>query len=158
MLADIAVNIIAAAIYDIGKAVINKVSKTETVQRAINKVSVVKNLNDFPTRYMEAIVELHYAGKDATVLAFFREESIMQVFYNFYYGDARHSNNEQQISNSIAHCVEALSVGDDVKANNVNVADEVANFWKIFQQKVNDGRTVSEVEVKQKLIVTKNKI
>lgn len=158
MLKDLLINIAASVIYDFGKVVESKAAKNETVQTVLRQLGVSSNLHDFPDRYVEALVEFRFLKKDAVVLSFFREESIAQAFFNFYYGDNSFRNNEEKLREVIDHCVEALKVGDDVKANKVDVRAEVEQFWEVFQQKVHESRSVKEVEVVQKLDVLHSKM
>lgn len=149
MLKDLLVNIGASIIYDFGKAIKNKAAKNETVQTVLKHLNVSPNLHNFPDRYVEALVEFRFLEKDAAIMAFFREESITQAFFNFYYGDNNVRNNEATLRQTIDHCVEALKVGDDVKAKNIDVTAEIEQFWNVFKQKVQESRTVKEVEVGQ---------
>ena len=86
MLGDLLINIGASVIYDFGKAIKSKAAKNETVQTVLKQLGASPHLHDFPDRYVEALVEFRFLEKDALVMAFFREESIAQVFFNFYYG------------------------------------------------------------------------
>jgi tetratricopeptide (TPR) repeat protein len=149
--------LMGAAIYDLGKVIKSKISKTEWVQMTLRKWNLSGEQHDFAALYLTALVELRYAEKDIIVLAFFREESIMKVFYNYYYGDKAIRSNEEHLLDGLNHCVEALQVGDDIKAANIDVETEVFSFWEVFKQKVQESRTVKEVEIEQKLQQLKSK-
>ena len=151
MLSDLLINIGASVIYDFARAIKTKAAKRETVQVVLKKLGASPTLHDFPQRYVEALVEFRFLEKSPAVMAFFREESIAQVFYNFYYGDESKRNNESALSEGITHCVKALKVGDDIVAGKVDVEAEVKEFWGAFRQKVQESRTLKEVEVEQAL-------
>jgi hypothetical protein len=158
MLQNFLINIGASVIYDFGKAIKTTATKNETVQIVLKQLGASPNLHDFPDRYVEALVEFRFLEKEAVVMAFFREESIAQAFFNFYYGENNLQNNEDMLWRAINHCVEALKVGDDVKEKNVDVRSEVEQFWEVFKQKVNQSRSVKEVEVKHSLDALNDKI
>jgi len=157
MLSDLLINISASIIYDFGKAIKSKAAKNETVQTVLKQLGASPDLHDFPSRYVEALVEFRFLEKDSSVMAFFREESIAQVFFDFYYGDNSTRNNEAIFRQGIAYCVESLKVGDDIIEKKVDVTTEVNQFWQVFRQKVQDSRTVKEVEVEQTLEHLKRK-
>lgn len=146
MLKDLLLGIGSSIIYDFGKAVHKQLPKSETVQFVLKNLGAKTDLNDFPQRYVEALVEFRYQGKSPTVMAFFREESIAEAFYNYYYGNQSERFDESRLFQSIKHCIEALSVGDAVKAEEVDVRTELETFWEIFKQKVQENRTVKETE------------
>jgi tetratricopeptide (TPR) repeat protein len=151
MFSGLSTELMGAAIYDLGRAIINKASKNEWVQLTLKKWDLKGEQHDFAMRYLEALVEFRFMDKESVVMLFFREESIAQIFFNYYYGDATKKGKESQLWASIEHCVEALKVGDDVKAHQVDVEAEIKQFWEVFKQKVNESRTVKEVEVEQTL-------
>lgn len=151
MFRDLSINLAASVIYDFGKAVLNAADKTETVQLTRKKLGVTTQLNDFPDRYLEALVELRFEKKSKVVLDFFRSEDIMKTFYNYYYGSPDQRKNDNAHTAALDKHIEALQVGDAVKAENVDVALEVNYFWTIFKQKVHESRTVREVEIDQQL-------
>ncbi|MBL7805393.1 MAG: NB-ARC domain-containing protein [Saprospiraceae bacterium] len=151
MFADLSINLAASAIYDFGRFIRNTAEKTEAVQLARKKLGATQHLHDFPDRYLEALVELRFEQKSRVVLDLFRSKDIMQTFYGFYYGAPDIRNNETAHAAALQRHIESLKVGDDVKANNVDVAAEVAYFWQVFRQKVQESRTVKEVEVEQRL-------
>jgi hypothetical protein len=152
MLADLLINLGASIIYDFGKAVKNQTTKAETVQVVLKQLGRSHTLHDFPERYVEALVELRFQDKDKVVMAFFREESIAQAFYNYYYSaDEAIKFNESILKESINHCVEALKVGDDVKNSKVDVGAEVKGFWEVFQQKIHESRSLKDVEIEKSL-------
>lgn len=151
MLKDLSINIGASIIYDAAKWGINQLSKTETVQVVLKKLGFSPALHDFPDRYVEALVEYKCSGKELVVMNFFREESIMNTFFLYYYGDKSQINNQKLFDESLTHYIEALKVGDEVKAANINIEAEIQIFWSIFKQKVHESRTVKEAEVLQKI-------
>lgn len=146
MFTDLAINLAASAIYDFGKALLNAADKTEMVQLARKKLGAVQHLHDFPDRYLEALVELRFEKKPKVVLNFFRDESIMQAFFDYYYGSIEKRGNDSKVAEALAHCLASLKVGEDVVKGKVNVEAEVQHFWDIFRQKVQESRTVKEAE------------
>lgn len=151
MLLDLLTNIGASIIYDFGKAIKTQAAKHKAVQMVIKQLGTSPGLHDFPARYVEALVEFRFKGKDPAVMAFFREESLAQVFFDYCYGPNDKRNNEAALKQGIAHCVASLKVGDDVKAKNLDVTAELEQFREVFRQKVHESRSVKEVEFGQML-------
>jgi tetratricopeptide (TPR) repeat protein len=153
MFAELAASIGLSAIYDFGKSLIGAAAKTEFVQSVVAKLGLSPKEHDFVERYVEALVDLRLQEKSPVIMAFFREESIMAAFYDFYYANPESGKRGDEAAHQAAlnHCIEALKVGDEVKAAQVDVAAEVAHFWTVFRQKVQESRTVKEAEMEQKL-------
>lgn len=155
---DFIASITTSAIYDIGKAAIQGLGKTEWAQTILKKIGADPQLHDFRERYIEALVDLKFEKKDIVILQFFREESIMQLFYDYYYGVEDKKYNDDIFYQGMYHCVEFLKVGEDVVNANVNVKVEIIYFWKTFQQKVHETRSLKEAEAQIQLIFIKETI
>lgn len=143
--------LLGAAIYDLGRSMLNRLTQNEWVQRFLTKYDLKGAQHDFAARYLEALVELHLQHKPTEVLNFFRESSISRTFYNFYYGAEASRGNEAQVQQELEHWVAALQVGDALKAAQLNPLAEAQAFWQIFRQKVQESRTVKEVEATQQI-------
>ena len=143
--------LMGAAIYDLGKAIIDRGSKTEWVQTTLKKWNLAGEQHDFAARYLETLVEIRTLGKSEATLNLFREEDIRRSFFVYYYGSPGKRGNEMVHEQALNLCIEALRVGDEVKAAGVDVEAEVQNFWQVFRQKVQESRTVKEVELMQKI-------
>ncbi|MBK6771234.1 MAG: hypothetical protein IPG78_03625 [Ignavibacteria bacterium] len=126
MLAEFLVKLGSTVLYDFGK----NVKKTEMYHLAMEKIGVDKHLNDFPERYVEALVELRLERKSKIIMNFFRDESIAQVFYNYYYAkeDTGKRSNDKAFDMNLKKCIETFKVGDDIKLANVDVNEEVRHF------------------------------
>ena len=149
MFKDLSINLGASVIYDFAK----KISKKEAVQYTLKKLGAIKNLSDFPERYTETLVELRVQEKPKEVLNFFRDEDVMKVLYDFYYAPQNSDlrNNNREFYKHLDHLLEARKIGDDIKSANINLDNEIVHFRKIFKQKIQESRTVSETEFYQLL-------
>ena len=151
MFGDLITNLAASVIYDFGKKILTIADKMEVVQLARKQLGANPTLYDFPGRYVEALVELRFEGKEKVVVDFFRNESIMKTFYDFYYGTPDKAGSTAILDSGIQHFVQSLIEGDDLKAAGVEVKTEVTHFWLTFKQKVQESRTVKEVELQQQI-------
>lgn len=144
MFRDLCVNLGASAIYDFTK----KLTSKETPLFILKKMGFDSSESDFPARYTEALVELRLAEKEKCVLEFFRHEDIMEVFYDYYYADEASGlrNNKMEFYSRLNKCAGILKRGDELKAANKDINEEIEEFHKIFAQKVHESRAVSEVE------------
>ena len=146
MLSSISINLISSFLYEKGV----NLSKAEKIHQLLKKLRLSPENHDFEIRYVEALVELKEVGKDQAVFDFFKDESIQAGFRDYFYGEESVRSNEETLNASIAHAVEALKVGDDIKAKDIDIADEIDQFWKIFLQKVQESRPVKDVELIEK--------
>lgn len=143
---DLSTNLAASVIYDFSQRVINKATSTEFIQNALKKAGLSPKLHDFSARYVESLVELRSQNKQEVVLNFFREESIMGLFFNYFYGNDKTKGDEAIFQKELDYWINALAVGDDVKENGINIEGEVIHFWRIFKQKIQESRTLKEAE------------
>jgi tetratricopeptide (TPR) repeat protein len=142
----LAINLAASVIYDFSKSIGSALLKKEIVHGILKKIGVSPQLNDFAERYVEALVELRIQNKSKEILNLFREKSIMQVFYDYYYGNSEKPGNENVLNDGLNHYIDALKVGDEVKQLNINVTQEIKDFFNIFSNVVHETRDVKEVE------------
>ena len=149
MLDGLSTELVGAAIYDLGKFTLSRISSIEWVQTTLKKWNLKSEQHDFAARYLEAICELRLQGKQVEILQFFSDEDVRHTFFNYYYGASTIRGNEDLRQQSLDNCLKALQVGDEIKAANVDVGAEVQAFWVTFQQKVQESRTVKEVEIEQ---------
>lgn len=143
--------LVGAAIYDLGRSTLNRLTQNEWVQRFLTQYDLKGPQHDFAARYLEALVELHLQKKPAEVLSFFREQSVSRTFYLYYYGEEASRDNEAQVQQELAHWAAALKVGEDLKNTHLDPLQEAQVFWLIFRQKVQESRTVKEVELEQQV-------
>jgi Flp pilus assembly protein TadD len=151
MIAELAAGLGKTALFNFGKKTLASLSKKEFVQFVLKSAGLQKSKSDFPERYVEALVELRYEGKEVAVMNFFRDESIMQAFYDYHYGKPEVRNNDKALDEKLNHCISALKVGDDIKELGVDVKDEVEHFRKVFNQKVAESMTVGDAMMDRKL-------
>ena len=143
--------LMGASLYDLGREIWNRASKKEWVQATLKKLDLAGDQHDFATRYLEALVALRLQDKAPVILNFFREKDIQRAFYHFYYGPQELRNNLNAHQEALTLSIQALQVGDAVKAANVDVSAEVQHFWEIFRQMVHESKTMKEVELDQKI-------
>ncbi len=158
MLEGLSTELVGAAIYDLGRSALNSFTQREWVQRFLKKYDLKGAQHDFAARYLEALVELHLQQKPTEVLSFFREPSISRTFYHFYYGEETIRGNEAQVQQELAHWVVALKVGEELKNAHLDPLQEAQAFWQIFRQKVQESRTVKEVELEQQVRKLQNSL
>jgi len=145
MFKDLSINLAASVLYDFSKKVLGK----ETVQVVLRKLGNIKNLSNFPDRYVETLVELRLENKPNEVLNFFRHEDIMEILYNFYYAPENSGvrNNERVFFTALDKKIDSLKIGDDLKSIKLDIDTEIQHFRDIFKQKIHESRTVSEAEL-----------
>ncbi len=151
MFEDISINLAASVIYDFGKAIVHAANKTEAVQLARKQLGMSKALHDFPDRYVEALVELRFEQKPPVVLDFFRAEEIMAAFYAYYYGPVESRGDDKKHQIALNRCTTFLKQKYPHTPTGIDISAEIDHFWQVFRQKVQESRTVKEVEIHLKL-------
>ncbi|MEZ4826581.1 MAG: tetratricopeptide repeat protein [Bacteroidia bacterium] len=154
MLTDLFINLSASVLYD-GIGAIGR--GNDTVQQFLDRHQLTAT-NDFPQRYLEALVELRRQEKGKAIIAFFKNKDIQQVFSEYYYGAQHVRYNDEHIQTQIADICGRIREGDEIityfqqkpetdfPTALTQIVNETQAFWDIFQQKVQESRAVKEIE------------
>src|SRR6185436_4078369 len=118
-----------------------KIPKTELYKKLNRKWNFTDaKENDFAERYTDAVVEFWYQNKPKELIQFLKEKDVITIFYDKIYLEGKDFNKD------IAHKIDALKVGDDVRNARIDVLKGIEEFWTIFNQQVHESRPVYAVE------------
>jgi len=149
MFEGLAVNLAASVIFDFTKIITTDLSKKEIVKYLLAKLNLSKTQSDFSERYVESLIELRLKGKDKSVLEFFRDKEVMELFFDYSYAPGNNDlrNNDVEFNTRVDHFIKSRRIGDDLNGKHIDIHSEIIRFKEIFKQKIHESRTVSDVEL-----------
>ncbi|MEM6633356.1 MAG: NB-ARC domain-containing protein, partial [Bacteroidota bacterium] len=119
--------------------------KQEWMQGVLQDLKLTSTQNDFSKRYLESLyafrVEQH---KDGTVMNFFREEMVIEAYYQFYYGKEGIEGNTSRLLEQLDLCKRALSVGDAILTDKIDLEVEGREFLELLEQTAKASASVSD--------------
>ena len=159
MFEDLAVNLLASQLYDFGKNAPGKLKRKAWVRKALRDFHIEPKHNDFAECYAETLVTLKLDhNKEAVSLNAFKDRLIMEAFYGYFYGEKGKRGNTKGFEEQFDLCLRALGAKelyqtptDFSEARQIDWKAELDLFWKVFEEKINESRTVKEAELRNKL-------
>lgn len=132
---------------------IDKLKNNETIQRVLRQFKLEGESNDFQTRYIETIVEVDFMNKADKILPIFGEKTVIEAYYYYYY-DTSNSLEQKQVilKNTISNFFESMDIDNKLKADHINIHEEIESFHKVFQRKIHESRPVKDAELYQQLL------
>ncbi|HKR04442.1 MAG TPA: ATP-binding protein, partial [Bacteroidia bacterium] len=130
-----------------------KIPKTELYKKLNRKWNLTDaKENDFAVHYTDTVVEFWYKDKPKELIQFLKDKDVITIFYNKIYLEGKDFNKD------IAHKIDALKVGDDIRNAGIDVFKEIEEFWIVFNQHVYESRSVKEIEDHNLIVDITNKI
>lgn len=133
--------ILISALTGIASPIKGKLERSETVIKILKKINLTPEHPpaDFSGVYAYTLVE-YGIGKSECLLEFFRQEDIKKAFrraFDYY--------NPSILLNEVEAFLDAYALGDEIKARQLDVIQEVEVFAAMFVEVTKRSRTSKEV-------------